>query len=465
MSSKSKETSPIALAWAKGMSEMQRRGEEHMHFVESLKIDLENIPAAMAEQKRQAREADFAVVTIACCDSRQALPENLVTTNISIRQGEEPTAKKVLFVTITTIGGGAPSRSRLREVVKQLQNEWGVDPHKIKILVTQHGDDEETQHALEVGESDPKHITCGLRKFFHQHETELSHIGAALHMLANQIKINTEVTTWAPDRVELDELRKLCNLNTNPIIKYLFYFIEEYFATQEAGTRLPLRLMIRAAYRNGNPGIQHNLHFAEDAVSKTVIEQLPELMGQGASVVDTMFFDHKKKALVPVNGTIFTETCNTGLPERHDSHQDPQYVSISFGVKAIPYSVRALFPHLFGSAEGTPIDNAFRTVASIPTVPTLLCALSEAMYAVIHKVHPHDGDKNFRSLQRVVLICQDTGHVNVVKEMMKHTEFRTEYEPLLRQLNPDGLDVVNLDIQQNGVAGTPSHEVVAFAQD
>ena len=148
------------------------------------------------------------------------------------------------------------------------------------------------------------------------------------------------------------------------------------------------------------------------------------------------------------------------LLPRTDAIQSPEYSIISFGTKTIPLAVRKLLPHLCGSGSETyipPADNAFRTVASIPTEATLLCALAEAMYAILHKVHPHAGDANFADFKKVVIICDNDEYLAVVKRLLQYPEFIEEYLPALKKLQPEGLVAVNLHLDE---AQKPAEQVV-----
>ena len=84
-----------------------------------LTLDLKEMSARIEAYKERARQADRVVITIVCCDSRVVLPEELVTV-----QKEDDTTEQVLFITLPTIGSGAPSRSRLRGIQAELEKNW-----------------------------------------------------------------------------------------------------------------------------------------------------------------------------------------------------------------------------------------------------------------------------------------------------------------------------------------------------
>jgi hypothetical protein len=235
--------------------------------------------------------------------------------------------------------------------------------------------------------------------------------------------------------------------------------------------RLPRRLIIRAAYRNHHSNMALNEASVVSKVHEYVTSEM-QLKAQkkdvtvGESVDETnkalpqyqvgyAVYNHQTKELIFDNPFACFEWEDrlqfTDLPPRTDSIQSPEYCIISFGSQTIPLAVRELLPYLCGVGSEKyipPADNAFRTVASIPTEATLLCALAEAMYAILHKVHPHKDDMNFADLKKVVLVCDNDEYVAVVKRLMQYPEFIEEYLPALKLLQPEGLVVVNLNLDK-----------------
>lgn len=414
---------------------------ETLDTVELLELDLKEIKSRINAYKDRARVADRVVIIIICCDSRVVLPEELVT--VQKPQGSE----QVLFITVPTIGSGAPSRSRLRGIFQQITQEWQVDPRKVAFLVTQHGDSQEISDLHEL-EQDTSLISCGLRKFYLQEQKSLSHLRQLLVAWTYKYKAEQGDPTLAPDRMSLSELRTL----VPGIMKEVDKIHER---TGKAGFRIPRRLIIRAAYRNSHSDLELNEFSVFDKVAGYL--QDPEYARYRADIfIGHASYDHQHKSLHlgnPQANLGWNDTLEfPDLPARSDRHQDPHYTLISFGSKTIPLAVRELLPHLCGVGSDRyrpPADNAFRTVASIPTVPTLLCGLAEAAYSVLHQVHPHEGDLNFRSLKKVIIICDDDTYVNVVKEMMADKEFQEEYLPMFKKLQPEGLQVVNLNLDDD----------------
>jgi len=209
------------------------------------------------------------------------------------------------------------------------------------------------------------------------------------------------------------------------------------------------RLIIRAAYRNYHSDMGLNEHGVMEKIHEHLLAEMTS-----DSVIHTVgyaAYDHQAKVLHLTNPEANFDWSDsqipTGLEARTDTHQDPHYCVVSFGNETIPLAVRALLPGLCGlgtASSKPPEDNAFRTVASMPTIPTVLCGLAEASYAVQHKNNPHEGDKNFRSLKKLIIVCSDDTYATVVHEMLADAEFQKEYLPMLRLLQPEGLHVVNL---------------------
>lgn len=421
---------------------------EQLDLLDLLALDLPEMKTRIAEYKERARMADRVVITIICCDSRVVLPEKLVS--VPKKNGG---TEQVLFITIPTIGSGAPSKSRLRGILQQLEENWGVAPEKISFLVTQHGDSHEV--AAQHDEADHA-ITCGLRKVLLQNSAEMTQLSNWLAAWTYQYKMINHDPTLAPDRLDLAVLRAQA-----PEIMQLVDAIHE--GSGPAGARLPRRLIIRVAYRNHHSNMALNeasvvAKVQEFVLSHTQRHVEPEEAEQQPTYpIGYAAYNHQTKELLFENpyGCFGWEdtVALPDLPPRRDSIQSPEYCVISFGAQTIPLAVRELLPHLCGTGSETyvpPADNAFRTVASRPTEATFLCALAEAMYAILHKVHPHHGDKNFADLKKIVVVCDTDEYVKVLKDLMQYPEFVEEYLPALQALQPEGLVVVNLQLDERG---------------
>ncbi len=201
----------------------------------------EKVEAELLGMKERSRafealacQADLVIPTIICCDSRVVLPDTLQVIG----------GKKVLFIPIPTIGSGAPSRSRLRGVISEIRG-WGVEPEKIRLLVTQHGDTQEVG-----GEAD--HITCGLRKFFDANKVALAKLQRLLLPWSVKYKDDHEDNTLAPDRLSLEVLRREA-----PAVMSLVDKLYEA-SGEDSASRIPRRLLIRAAYRNTDFNLEGN---------------------------------------------------------------------------------------------------------------------------------------------------------------------------------------------------------------
>lgn len=429
--------------------------EESSRFLEFVRLDLTEMHTRIDAYKERARQADRVVITIVCCDSRVALPEGLVTI-----KKQDGTTEKVLFITLPTIGSGAPSSSRLRGIQRVIEQDWGVKPEKLSFLVTQHGDSHEV--AAQHDESDHA-ITCGLRKVLLQNSAALGKLSRRLADWTYGYKMRNRDMTLAPDRLSLEVLRQEA-----PKIMELVDAI--YESSGPVGSRLPRRLIIRAAYRNSHSNMALNEGKVVAKVHEYLLNTLTQSARDGVAPlypVAHAAYNHQTKSIEfsdPDNSFGWeARVALPDLPQRSDSIQSPEYCIISFGTQTIPLAVRELLPHLCGAGSekyAPPADNAFRAVASIPTEATFLCALGESMYAVLHRVHPHGGDQNFADLKKVVIVCDNDDYGAVVKRLMQYPEFVEEYLPALQHLQPEGLVMVTLN--QDTPGAQAEMETIAY---
>ncbi len=415
-----------------------------------LRSDLLELPTRVDQYRDIVASSDLAVVTFVCSDSRVSLPINPVELEM-----EDGTTKKTVFVGIPTIGGGLPSRSRFRGVIQELQN-WGVSEDKIHILATQHGDSDEIEHsATHPFAESSERITCGLRNFLSGHKTELTEIRNMLIPWSDDYKRRMNDITRAPDRLDFSVLEKEC-----PDILEKITALSE--STGEYGLRIPRRLLLRAAYRNENFGIEEN----GESVRRGMAEYMrhPEFESlRKTARIGLADYDHQKKSLVFARkyATLGFKNSTMVLPDliaRTDTIQNPEYVVVSLGNQMIPLHDGALFPHIAGALSAP--DNAFKACASIPTSPTILCAMAESSYAVLHHVHPHAGDKNFSALSDVIFACQNTAFVDALQTTITSAEFAQEYAPMFHELHNGIGYVVNLHLGEGNEV--PTMEEIHF---
>jgi len=397
--------------------------------------DLEDVVSRMRQYKQLATQADEVIITIICCDSRVVLPQSLVTVpDANSSHG----VKKVLFVPFPTIGGGAPSRSRFKLVKDELLK-WVKDPSKLKVLVTQHGDTAELSHLGLTQNNDSVRISCGLRKVFNSYLAQFLVLKSHLETWVDSQNKSLNHQTFVPDRCGLAELGALC-----PDIMLEVNKLHE--ASGPIGQRIPKRLIIRTAYRDASPNLEGN----EEAVARRMRTILTESEHQDIYPYCSVYmanYDHQKKELIFNNH--YSRLGDKRLlpldfPERDETFQDPEYVVILFGQVVISYPTAVLLPSLCGIGRNVPTDNVFRTVASEPTISTFMCGLAEASYAVSHHVHPHPDDNNFRSLKRVIIVCDSQKYVDVVKAAFQDDEYREEYLPMFL-LMATPIDIINLN--------------------
>lgn len=379
--------------------------------------------------------ADHVVITLACSDSRVVFPSTPVV--VTMKNGAD---QRVMFVGIPTIGGGSPSRSRLRGIIKTLKA-WGVTKDRIGILVTQHGDTSEINAALAKTSG---HISCGLRTFFNQYKNELEDIRELLIAWSRQYKRTVNDPRAAPDRLPLEVITQQC-----PEVMKLV-------TTLHAKTNMPRRLLIRAAYRNGSFDIHSNELEIMDKVAQYIADEENEDIFPTCAI-GAAYYDHQLKKLhfaLPYADIGFKDKTLsfTNLPPRHDSIQNPENVIVSLGEEVICIHKAVILPHVVGDLHQP--DNVFRSCASIPTVPTVLCALSEAYYAVVHKVHPHPGNGNFVTLKRIIALCDSQTHVDTLQKALLSEEFKTDYRDTFLKLNEGVIVVVNLHRDSPDTAST-----------
>ncbi len=400
--------------------------------------DISSLPERVRQYRKNAREADEVVITITCCDSRVVLPTDLVVLkDASYPDGE----KRVLFVALPTIGSGAPSKSRLRGVFAQLEK-WGVPDENIRILVTQHGDTEEVARSL-AGKRSPDHITCGLRKVFSTLAEELTHIRSQLILWVEPHRQQLQNKRFAPDRVALKYLYDEC-----PEIMRLIDDLHQK-------TQLPHRLIVRICWRNSDFDLEGN--------EASVVQRLYVHLGSEefahlyptcrVSVAD---YDHQQKRLLASSDHAKLSddaSIQLDLQPRTDSHQDPEYVIISFGTQCVPLPPEVLLPSLCDGTTSAPADNAFTTVGSTPDVNIFFCALAEAWYAVHHHVVPHADDPNFQSLKQVVIVCDSDQHEAVIREMLSSTEYNEDFNETFSFMGP--VLVVNLGLLEKSDEFSP----------
>lgn len=303
--------------------------------------DIPGMKERVEEYKNVVRQADLCIVTFICSDSRVSLPQELV--EIPMTDGQKVRAA---FIGVPTIGGGLPSRSRVRGVISEL-GAWGVKPERLRMLVTQHGDTNEIDH----GDG----LSCGLRKFLYQNKEELLAIRSLLLPWSDSHKRKTGDITKAPDRCELSVLSREC-----PDILEKMYLLAEK-------TGVPTRLILRAAYRNGDFSIGENGEIVRRGISQYLMDR-----------------EYKE---------ILT-TCEVGLAE-------------------------------------------------------FLCALAEASYAILHRLHPHQGDANFASLQDLVVVCDSGAQLSVIKHTLETEEFKYDFQPMMQTFNAGKFYVINLHAGTN----------------
>lgn len=394
-------------------------------------LDLQDVLTRIAKYKKKLIDSDMVVVTLVCSDSRVVLPIEPLSV-----QMDDGTEKMMVFIGVPTIGGGFPSKSRTRGVIRTLER-WGVPKEKIKILVTQHSDGKERN----AGKAEPEcKITCGLRNLLSKYEVELTSIREQLMVWSRRYKQQLNDPTAAPDRLELSVIG-----NAAPEI------MAEVVALHKK-TGLPRRLIIRAAYRNSSFDIKDNLLESLDKVAEYVAgDEYADMYL--TCLVAAAYYDHLQKELeFPSKYAdlgMKSDKLPLGLKPRTDSVQKPRNVVISFGEDAICLHNGVILPH-FAGAQSLP-DDVFRACASISSVPTVLCAFAEAFYAVVHKVHPHERDANFSTLERVIVVCDSDEQEEIVYKALQSDEFKQDFLPVFSQFNNGEITVVNLHADREGM--------------
>jgi hypothetical protein len=395
-----------------------------------------------------------------CPDARVVLPEEVLT--ITTNTGQ----KLIQMIAVPTIGSGSPNRTRLETMIKSLSDK-GVRVENIRIVVTQHGDSDEIDSA-----DHPNHvhdITCGLRSMLHQITKtvpDFEHTAYRFREWVLSMKQKLDDPSWAPDHVPLADLRR-----TSPVLMGEI--------TSIAGQlHLPVRLLMRAIWRNTDESISRN----EQSVLEKVYEkvrsmtdprwrQIPISSALYDHMTKTMYFSHSNVEGDLLSGITLTlpEIANF-IPERQDPSQDPDYVITRFGWKLLDYPLETLFPNL---VHGTTIsdhekqewssDNVFETVASSLSLPTLFCAVGEAYYAISHRF-PWDGGQphgtNFRKLKRYYLVCQDAEYFELAKIMTQTDEYKSDFAQVFSQMGE--LVVVNANLDQPEGHRKPSWETLSL---
>ena len=411
---------------------MQQTSESDTHFSLN-QSEIDGVHNRISEYKNEVLDADIVVIALGCSDSRVVVPQIQRKTEMC-----DDSIKKVMYISVPTIGGGLPSRSRLRGVINTLLK-WGVEGKKLRILVIPHGSTEEihlSKH-LDTDTTDADiETTCGLRTALKKYEPEFLAIRKVLLPWTLRLKQEENDKTLAPDRMTLEELEAKC-----PQVMKLVLELHE-----KSG--LPRRFIIRTAYRNADFRITANEMAVFTAVCGYLTDEYPELFA--TCLVAMAKYDHNRKELdfdIPETDLgMKDKVISLGLPTRHDTVQKPNDVIISFGHEAICLHNGALLPSEADSMVKP--DNAFRCCASILTVPTALVAFVEGFYAVDHFVHPHHGDENFSTLQKVIIVCDTQAHVDVIKAAVRSREFLEDCQPVYAQLNHGIMLVLNLNLDK-----------------
>jgi len=393
--------------------------------------DLLGAAQRIREFQNEVASADTTVLAFGCSDARVQWPKGPV--KVLMENGEE---KSIMFVGVSIIGSGLASRRRFYQTVHVLQD-WGAKD--LMVLATQHGDSDEIAHAKNHTSDSDVRLTCGLRNFMGTYKKELTEIRSLLMPWNDEYKRKTGDITKAPDRMELSKLTQEC-----PDIMELIRSLSE--KTGPEGYRIPQRLILRAAYRNSNFDIEENGEMVRKGLAEYLRHPDHKEIYRHCRV-GLADYDHKKKTLSFLQpyatlGFADHEIVLPGVTPRTDAVQLPHHAIISFGQESIPIHNGVILPHIAG--DQAQADNVFSANASIPTYQTLLCAVSETMYAVMHKVRPHHGDTNFSTLKDVVIICENNRYTSVVDEMVQTEEFSREFRPMLHELNGGKIYVVNL---------------------
>lgn len=393
--------------------------------------DLDQIYSRISDFQKKACQADEVVIALGCSDSRVRFPTDFVTVH-----NKEKKECKVLFIMIPTIGGGAPSRTRLKRVIDDIVA-WGVAASKIKILVTQHGNTQEiSQRIGHYGFStEPTQlVSCGLRKFFAQYAQELSYLHTLLLQWSDRHRQNMSQQHFIPDGISLRVLENEC-----PEAYDLISQISPH--STDSQYKLPRRLIFRAAYRNANFDIEENGETVRSRVAEYLRE--PEFANVFATcTVGLADYDHNQKSLHFIHSYSSLEWQEKvielpQLPHRSVSFQDPQAAVITFGKELLPIPDAVLFPQVCSEP-----DNTFRATVSTPSAEIFLCAMAEISYAVLHRVLRHDD--NFKSLSELRIISDTKPHIKIVENIMYNQEFVEDFLPLFSAFSPTGATLIDI---------------------
>ncbi len=394
--------------------------------------DLNSIFSRIEQYKQLVCTADEVVITLGCSDSRVRFPLELVP--VHRRDG---TTLNVAFIFLSTIGGGTPSRSRLRKVCTDIMN-WGVNKERLKILVTQHGDTSEIvaqKGHLGFSKEAPKLVSCGLRAFFATYADQLTQLHILITAWADRVKQQTNQPSFLADGVSFDQLEADC-----PEIVRIIDAVSNQASSGEFV--LPRRLILRAAYRTTTFDIEEN----GEAVRSRIAEFLREAeFGDifTTCTVGLADYDHNKKCLhfgqsYTTLGWAEQELCLPGVPERTVAYQDPLSIAYTFSKTLLPVPDAVLLPSLCTTPDAT-----FRVATSTPTPEIFFCGLAEASYALLHHVAGHDD--NFRHLAHMYIFCDDPQYYAVVQESLNHAEYKRDFSRLMHAALPQGSTIILMD--------------------
>lgn len=414
------------------------------------------------------RTADIVCIVTTCCDSREVVPSH----EFSITKDGE--SKTVIMVSVPTIGGGALSRMRIKLLVDSLIA-YGVDTKKITVLVTQHGDEQEIIAATRDAITDEIACTCGARQVIRQAQSSISDSlkrKFATWVRSVKEKVGREQgpdkgLTWAPDRATLEELYGL-----NPTLMFKIAGIAE-------SLHIPRRLLIRVLHRLADSNILNNADTTLAKVAEAITLKFPDDW-PFMRVISALYEHNSKKLYFPEeedqwlgdSQVLDLKTVSPEMKQREVSYQDPDYVVISFGQKAISIPPEVLLAHLAkGSANITSdnptnwkFDNIFATNASTIDAPTLYCGLSEAFYAVSHSGQVHQGDNkhgpNFAHLKKLIIVVQDDVAAEIARDIVNDEEYREDFAPVFRLLQDFVL--INLKSDEYGHLGEATVERVSL---
>lgn len=336
-----------------------------------------------------ARKAEALLVTEVCDDSRvDVSPEPDVVPDVFDRRRYKLTQ----FVALPVIGGGVPDTRIVRAVVDTLTSD-GVDPRNIRMIVTQHGSDEEVR-AVIYGRP-PDKLTCGLRGV-------VAAIGS----------------------VELSRLKSMRPADQHRSLERL---------SGEKGIPAPI---LRRALSSSSPNMTENAL----ATRASVEEQLSQI--ERPIPVHAGLYDHTKKriTILDTEGNAFDTISMRGLKEWREPFQDPAVGVVSLGPRA------AAIPHgiVLSETVGGTGNNDFSSVAV--DRKTLIDALGEQLYPLSHRAQHavgHGHDPNFKSLEAEIFIADGRRMVDIAKEVLGDPSIRAQFGEALKTVG--GVHVVNLE--------------------